>query len=220
MEHVTTLVVDEQPLIRYALRTLIESAGECQEIAEAGSGAEALAKCRRVHPDLVITELTLTGERVGIGICRFAKRALRGTAVLVLTADSSPSAVAAALNAGADSFVHKSAGDRVVGEAIRRTRAGERTWLVGAETAPQPTPPPSPPDSPPMTSREEEVLALVLCRRSNDEIADQLHLARQTVKNYVSCVLRKLGFTSRRDLFRSLDLRPSPSAAGPPRRPG
>lgn len=219
MEHVTTLVVDEQPLIRYALRTLIESAGECQEIAEAGSGAEALAKCRRVHPDLVITELTLTGERVGIGICRFAKRALRGTAVLVLTADSSPSAVAAALNAGADSFVHKSAGDRVVGEAIRRTRAGERTWLVGAETAPQPAPPPSPPDSPPMTSREEEVLALVLCRRSNDEIADQLHLARQTVKNYVSCVLRKLGFASRRDLFRSLDLRPSPSAAVPPRRP-
>lgn len=68
-----------------------------------------------------------------------------------------------------------------------------------------------------MTRREEEVLGLVLRRWSNDEIAQELFLAPQTVKNYVSRVLAKLGVSSRRELFRSL--RPSAGSRCPPAGP-
>ncbi|MFE0019734.1 response regulator [Amycolatopsis sp. NPDC059021] len=204
MDHVTTLVVDDQPLIRYALRLLLENSAEVRAVTEAGSETEALRQCERTHPRMVITELSISGEPAGAGICQFAKERLDNAAVLVFSGDSSPAAVATALNAGADSFVHKSADRNLLMEAVRSTLAGQRAWVLGTEPAgvageaTQHT-------GTTLTSREEEVLALVLCRWSNDEIAGELHLARQTVKNYVSRILQKLGYGSRKELFKSFD---------------
>nr|WP_158882707.1 response regulator transcription factor [Amycolatopsis anabasis] len=216
MEHVTTLVVDDQPLIRYAVRALLETSDDIRAVTEAATEQEALLVCEKFNPNIVITELSICGSSAGTAICRFAKMNLDRTAVIVFTADSSPEAVASALNAGADSFVHKSASGGQLVDAVRRTRAGNRAWLLGDAGRSSVAGPPSPAGTS-MTRREEEILALVLCRWSNEEIAQELFLAHQTVKNYVSRVLQKLGFNSRRELFRSLDLKKGVGLVPPPR---
>ncbi len=205
MDCVTTLVVDDQPLIRYALRRLLQDAAGVRAVTEAGTELEALRYCEKSHPDMVITELSLSGEPAGAGICQFAKEHLARASVLVFAGDCSPASVAMALNAGADSFVHKSASGAQLVAAVRSTLAGGRVWVLAGETHPMVTDAGRYASA--MTRREEEILALMLCRWSNDEIAGELHLARQTVKNYSSRILQKLGFGSRRELFRALRFR-------------
>lgn len=202
MDDVTALVVDDQPLIRYALRLLLEDSTEARVVSEASTELEAIRHCESSNPNMVITELSISGRPVGAGICQFAKEHLDRAAVLVFASDSSPAAVATALNAGADSFVHKSVSGKQLIAAVRSTLAGRRVWVLGGDTSPVARN--AARYSSAMTKREEEVFALVLCRWSNDEIAAELHLARQTVKNHVSRILRKLDFGSRRELFRSL----------------
>ncbi|MFD8495714.1 response regulator [Amycolatopsis sp. NPDC059657] len=208
MENISMLVVDDEPVIRYALRSLFGAADGVQEVNEAGTGAEAILECEKNNPDLVITELRLSGSADGVEICQFAKEHLDGASVMVFAADASPASVAAALNAGADSFVHKTASNAELVDAVRRTRSGERAWILGDEEERTPGER-VPAAAMTLTQREESVLALVLRRWSNAEIAAEMCLARQTVKNYVSRVLQKLGYASRRELFRSLDVKSS-----------
>ncbi|WP_439380528.1 response regulator transcription factor [Amycolatopsis lexingtonensis] len=219
MHCVTTLVVDDQPVLRYAVRQLLRDYAGVRVVSEAGTEREALRHCEVDHPDMVITELSLAGAPAGAAICQFAKEHLDRAAVLVFSGDASPAAVATALNAGADSFVHKSASGTRLMAAVRSTLAGGRVWVPAGETAP--LLPGSVPYPSVMTKREEDILALMLCRWSNDEIAGELHLARQTVKNYASRILHKLGFSSRRELVHALGSQAGPvPCAGPFHPPG
>ncbi|MGW4521873.1 response regulator transcription factor [Amycolatopsis sp. NPDC004378] len=217
MHCVTTLVVDDQPVLRYAIRQLLRDYAGVRAVTEAGCEREALRQCETSRPGLVITELSLAGEPAGAGICQFAKERLDRAAVLVFAGDASPAAVAMALNAGADSFVHKSASGARLMAAVRATLAGSRVWVPAGETAPLLAG--SLPYTGAMTKREEDVLALMLCRWSNDEIAGELHLARQTVKNYASRILQKLGFSSRRELVHALASGVAPVPCATPLRP-
>ncbi|SDZ20632.1 DNA-binding response regulator, NarL/FixJ family, contains REC and HTH domains [Amycolatopsis xylanica] len=205
MESISMLVVDDEPVIRYALRSLFGAADGVEEVNEAGTGEEAILECEKNSPDLVITELRLSGSSDGVEICQFAKEHLDGASVMVFAADASPASVAAALNAGADSFVHKTASNAELLDAVRRTRSGERAWILGEQKRPPGEPAPAAAMT--LTQREESVLAFVLRRWSNAEIAAEMCLARQTVKNYVSRVLQKLGYASRAELFCSLDVK-------------
>lgn len=204
MDNVTFLVVDDQPLVRYALRTLLESRADIQSIIEAGSEQEALRACAKTLPDVVITELFFAAGPVGARICQFFKEKSDEVKVMVYTSASAPSAVAVAMNAGADSFVHKSVGCVELLDAVDRTKSGQRTWILRAASRPFQV---KRDKTAALTPREEEILELLLHRWSNAEIAQELRLAKQTVKNYVSRVLQKLGFASRRDLLRSLGSR-------------
>lgn len=188
MENISMLVVDDEPVIRCALRSLFGAADGVQEVNEAGTGAEVILECEKNNPDLVITELRLSGSAEGVEICQFAKEHIDGASVMVFAANASPASVAAALNAGADSFVHKAdsfvhktASNAELVDAVRRTRSGGRAWILGEEERPPGERAPAAAMT--LTQREESVLALVLRRWSNAEIAAEMCLARQTVKN-------------------------------------
>ncbi|NIH85760.1 response regulator [Amycolatopsis granulosa] len=195
----------QQPLLRFGLRSLIEQLDAVGEVVEAATEQEALRYCAEELPGLVITDLTLPGGGTGLRVCRFVKDRRPDVPAIVISGDAAPAAIAAALNAGADSFLHKFASCAEVLEVVEATCSGRRAWVLG-ETAPRSAESTRLPGTD-LTNREQEVLSLLLKRRSNEEIADELCLAQQTVKNYVSKVLQKLGFGSRKELFRSVEAR-------------
>jgi DNA-binding NarL/FixJ family response regulator len=107
----------------------------------------------------------------------------------------------AALLSGADGFLHKGEDYTKLPEAVRRTHAGERVWLLGGDVERAEDEVLRSSQEAPLTPRESEVLALVLKRYTNAEISERLSISLQTTKNHVSSIPRKLGKHSRRELF-------------------
>lgn len=199
----TVVIVDEQSLVRYALRSLLATLPGIEVVGEAASAGDALRQMHGRRPDLLVTGLEME-KGPAVELCRLVKRNPTPTLIIVISPDSRPASVAAAVNAGADSFVDTTASCREILDVIRSAVDGHRSWVLGST---QPPPAPSrPAGHGGFTRREEEVLGLLLNRLSNEEIAQELHLAPQTVKNYVSRVLQKYSVKSRRDLFRKLGL--------------
>lgn len=192
------LLVDDHPTVRFGLKHLLASADEV--VGEAENATDAVWLVQDLRPDLVLLDLRL-GEDSGIEVCREIKALPGAPRVLVFTAHASVEDIAGATLAGADGYLHKGvAGDKIL-DAVRRTHAGQRVWLLPAENEDEAA------DriretsgEARLTPKEKEVFALVLKRRTNPEIADELYISLYTVKNHVSSILRKLGLKSRREI--------------------
>ena len=193
------LLVDDHPTVLFGLRHLLGSAGF--EIAgEAGNAAEAIRLAEELNPDLVLLDLRL-GEDSGIEACREIKASMHTPRVLVFTAHASVEDVAGATLAGADGYLHKGVAGEKLLDAIQRTHAGGRVWLLSAQNEEEAAARIKyASDEARLTPKEKEVFALVLKRRTNAEIARELYISLYTVKNHVSSILRKLGLKSRREI--------------------
>lgn len=192
------LVIDEDPLTRFGLGTLL--APVARVVHEADDPVAALECARTQRPDVVVLDLRLRHDLAGIGLCRRLKKLARAPRVMVYSAHNAPQDIVSALAAGADSYVDKTTSCAGVLDAVTRTGRGDRVWALDRAPAPV-VPARSAAGHPGLTRREQEVLALVMRRHTNEEIAAELVLARQTVKNHVSSALHKLGVASRRELF-------------------
>ncbi len=195
------VVADPFPVHRSAVASLLLLAGAADNTVEADSPRTALEAVRRTGAAMLITEVDLVGRGDGIQLCRQVKRLARPPLVLVFTASGDPAVVAACLAGGADGFVHRSASTEQLVRAVEALGAGRPVWYLSENRAHEQAKAAGPPRVHGMTLREQEVLGLLLARFSNDEIAAELHLARQTVKNHVSSLLRKIGVTNRRELL-------------------
>jgi DNA-binding NarL/FixJ family response regulator len=195
-------VVDDQPLIRTGLRTLLEHAGGVEIVGEAGDGDSGVALVRRHRPDVVLMDIRMP-VLDGIEATRriTADEALRAVRVVVLTTFDLDEYVYAALRAGASGFLLKDdapedilAGIRVVaaGEALLAPRITRRLIEEFAQR-PEAAPAPSPsPELAALTERELEVLALVGRGLANAEIAERLFVSPATAKTHVSHIMTKL----------------------------
>ncbi|OXM67487.1 MULTISPECIES: LuxR C-terminal-related transcriptional regulator [Amycolatopsis] len=201
----TAFIIDRVPLTRFGLRAVLEATAGVTVVGEAATGTDALAKLGECRPGLVVAGLPAGGDDDYVNVLRAVKKTSPPTAVIVMSEENSPTAVAAAINAGADSFVHKSLSCGVLVEAIVRTGLGDRVWLLAPESS-SPSLRATESVSRGMTRRENEILGLMVNRLSNEEIAQLLNLAPQTVKNYVSRILHKHGVVSRRELFKVLGI--------------
>lgn len=194
------LLVDDHPTVRLGLVHLLGSAEGVQIVGEAANATDAIRLARDLSPNLVILDLRL-GEGSGIEACREIKVLPNSPRILVFTAHTSIEDVAGATLAGADSYLHKGIAGEQLLDAVERTHAGGRVWLLPtgneeeAATRLRRTS-----DEARLTPKEKEVFALVLKRRTNAEIAKELYISLYTVKNHVSSILRKLGLKSRREI--------------------
>ncbi len=197
-QHRVIVVADPFPVPRAAVASLLRHSGVADATGEADSRESALETVRRLGADMLVTDVDLVEPGDGVQLARQAKRLARPPTVLVFAGADDPAVVAACLAAGADGFVHRSAVPERLVHAVETLAAGRPVWHL-REHGPGGTRAPSAISG--MTAREQQVLGLLLGRYSNDEIAAELHLARQTVKNHVSNVLHKLGVANRRELL-------------------
>ncbi|MEV0975835.1 response regulator transcription factor [Streptomyces sp. NPDC049915] len=198
------VIADPYPISRAAVASLLRHSGAVDEAQEAESGQGALDLVRRLRADMLVTEVDLAGRGDGVQLVRQVKKLARPPTVLMFTGADDPAVVAACLAGGADGFVHRSASPERLVRAVETLAAGRSVWYLREHAGLVPEPG-TQPRVPGMTAREQQILGLLLGRYSNDEIAAELHLARQTVKNHVSNVLTKLGVANRRELLARRD---------------
>lgn len=198
---ISVFLLDDHELVRTGLRTVLESEGDIRVIGEAGTVADAGRRIPARTPDVAILDVRLPdGE--GIEVCREIRSAVDpAPACLMLTSYSDDEALFGAIIAGAAGYLLKQvSGNDLVG-AVRRIAAGESLLdpqltatvlhrLRGGSGAPDP-------GYAQLSPQERRVLDLIADGRTNRQIAQHLHLAEKTVKNYVSAVLHKLGFERR-----------------------
>jgi DNA-binding NarL/FixJ family response regulator len=204
----TVFVADDQELIRFGLRTLIENSDGLEFAGEAADGLAVLAAVREVRPDVVLMDVRMPGID-GLEAARriTADPALERTKIIVLTTFELDEYVFDALRHGASGFLLKDTKPSELLNAIRLVADGAAllspsvTRRVIARFADEPTRKLRPhPRLESLTEREREIVGLVGEGLSNDEIAERLFVSPATVRTHVGRAMLKLGARDRAQL--------------------
>ncbi|WP_281289250.1 response regulator [Nesterenkonia populi] len=201
---VRVLIVDDQSMIRAGFAALLDAQDDISVVGTAEDGAGITDVVRRTRPDVVLMDIRMPQVN-GLDAAR-AVLAMPGEPprILMLTTFDADEYVFGALRAGASGFLLKDAAPDELIHAVRVVASGEAllspkiTRTLIADYAARPAS--SSPDAAVLsmlTERETDVLRLVARGRSNGEIAEELHLAEQTVKTHVSRILGKLELRDR-----------------------
>ena len=201
---IRVLIADDQELVRSGFRMIVEAEPDMAVVGEALDGADAVAQARLTQPDVILMDVRMPG----VDGLEATRRILSETPpvphVLMLTTFDADEYVHAALAAGADGFLLKSAPPKRLIEGIRSVVEGE-TMLAPSvtrrliadyiERRSPGTPLPTGLDE--LTAREVEVLSLIAHGLSNTEIAAQLVVSEATVKTHINRLFTKLGVRDR-----------------------
>ena len=193
------ILVDDHPMIRHGIKTMLLTFDDIRVIGEAGNGSDALALCEETEPDVMLMDVVMPGMD-GLETTRAILARYPQVKIIVLTTFPEKDLVQRALEAGAFGYLLKDTPIDTLGGAIRSAYAGQSTLapeaaqaLIQAKTSP-------PKLGHDLSPREREVLALVVEGLSNDEIADRLVISPNTVRKHVSACISKLGATNRAQL--------------------
>jgi DNA-binding NarL/FixJ family response regulator len=181
------LVVDDHPVLREGLATMIASQSDMRLIAEAGTGAQAISAFEMYQPDVTLIDLKLP-DISGIEVIQKVRAQFPGARFIVLTTYLGDAQALRALKAGASGFLLKATLRRDLLDSIRAVHAGQQRLVqpeVASELALHTT------DSS-LTEREIEVLKLVAEGCSNKAVADRLRITEDTVKGHVRSIMEKL----------------------------
>jgi NarL family two-component system response regulator LiaR len=197
-EPIRVLIIDDHAIVRRGLRGLLETVDDMEVVGDAADGEQAVRLAEARGPDVVLMDLVMP-VKDGIAAIREIKARHPQIEIVALTSFIEEEKVVAALEAGADGYLLKEAGEQAVIEAIRAARDGEvhldpAVAKLLAERLRR-RPESAPVD--PLTGRELDVLWFLGRGLSNKEIAAELGIADCTVRTHVSNVLGKLGLTSR-----------------------
>ena len=199
------MLVDDHPLVRDGLRARLEAVPHFRVVAEAGSGAEALALADTLAGDtpidLVLMDITM---RKGSGIDATARLTEHhpGIAVLMLSMHDKLEYVTQAMQAGARGYVLKDAPGKDIVLAIDTVMAGGIYYSTAlARQLARPALHAATPDSQ-LTAREQEVLQHIANGESNKQIARGLELSVRTVETHRLNIKRKLGIEGQAELIK------------------
>jgi len=192
---IKVMIVDDHAVVRSGLSALLLAFDDLEHVGDATGGAEAVSKCMTLRPDVVLMDLVMP-EVDGAEATRRIKGACPEVQVIALTSYKEDDLVQGALKAGALSYLLKNVTADELADAIRKAHAGRSTLapeaaqvLIKAATEPA--------QDEGLTSRELEVLRLMVHGDSNPDIAEKLFVSRSTVKFHVSNILMKLGTATR-----------------------
>ncbi|WP_433585268.1 response regulator [Microbacterium hydrocarbonoxydans] len=194
MTAVRVLLVDDHPIVRAGVRSLIDRRDDIAVVGEAASGEEAIALARHLQPDVVLCDLRLGDGLDGVQTTRQLRAEHPAPAVIILTTFDRDAEILGAIEAGAAGYLLKDVAPDEIVQAIRRAASGglvltpelsER--VVAVSRAPRVR----------LTERELDVLRLLDTGSSNREIAKTLFVTEATVKTHLVHIFEKLGADSR-----------------------
>lgn len=215
-EDIRVMLVDDQELVRYGLRLVLEAAPGLVVVGEAADGVQAVGAAQRLRPDVVLMDVRMPGLS-GIEATRRLSSILPDTRVLVLTTYDFDEAAFDALDAGAAGFLLKDTRPADLIAAVRAVRSGDavvspRITAKLIEIAAPHLGAKRQLDSEvalaDLSAREREIFVLIGRGLTNGEIAAALQLSESTVKAHVGRVLFKLDLSSRvQAVIRAYELR-------------
>ena len=201
------LLVDDQPLFRRALATLIGAQFDMTVVGEAENGRDALDKVRNLRPDLVVMDVNMPVASGPDGVNAIRSAGFT-TPIVMLTVSEDDDDLFESIKAGANGYLLKNVKPEQLFEDLRGVMRGEApiapavasklldALRTGGIPARGGAGVPAPEDTV-LTRRESEVLQLVAAGMSNKEIANELTITEGTVKNHVHNALEKLHLTNR-----------------------
>lgn len=199
---IKVMLVDDHPVVREGLVSMLSSQDDMQVVAEVGSGKEAVGLWGEHKPDVTVVDLHL-GDMSGDQVIRLVKEQAPDAKFLVLTAYDTDDRIVTAIRAGAQGYLIKGTPKQQIFDAIRTVNNGGS--LLGPGLAPKllgivealgGT------SSERLSQRELEVLKLAADGLRNKEIAGVLSIAERTVKYHLTTIYQKLGATNRTEAIR------------------
>lgn len=190
-EKIKVMVVDDHPLMRVGVASIVNARSDMTVVAQAGTGEEAVTLFFKHKPDVTLMDLRLPGMS-GVDSIRSIRETHPGARFVVLTTYEGDADIHRALEAGAQGYVIKGMPYQTLVEALQRVHTGGRFL-----------PPPVAralasrmPDSE-LSAREQEVLTLLASGKTNKDIASTLGITEATVKCHVSAILLRLNVSDR-----------------------
>jgi DNA-binding NarL/FixJ family response regulator len=184
---ISVLLVEDHHLVRRGFRRMLEDEPDIAVVGEASDGPEAVEKAAELHPKVVVMDFALPSMNGAVAARRILKSAPE-TAVLILSMHSEPNYVRTCLDAGVRGYLLKNAVDLELVDAVRKVASGAQVLdprlgqvQPGNSTAPE------------LTTRELEVLQLIVHGKSNREIAIVLGLSANTVAVHRANLMQTLG---------------------------
>jgi two-component system, NarL family, response regulator DevR len=217
---VKLLLVDDDPVERLGLTTLLGTAAHFSVVGEAGSVAEAILETRRCHPDVVLLDVRLP-DGSGVDACREIRSERPTTRVLMLSAYDDEEAVITSILAGAAGYLLKhTVLDQLVEAVELVSRGGAMLdpavtdavlrWMRQAAAGSLDDPVAG------LSGQERKILPLIAEGKTNREIAAALYLSEHTIKSYISSILHKLHLTRRAEVAAFMARRSSPEWTSSP----
>jgi NarL family two-component system response regulator LiaR len=195
-EIIRVAIIDDHAMLRKGLAAFLMSYSDLKLVGEAGNGKEGIELCANINPDVVMMDLMMP-IMDGITATRIIRREFPTIAVIALTSFGEENLIKNVLEAGAISYLFKKISADDLANAIRAANKGISTFApevtdilvhsIGNKSS----------NFDDLTSREREVLGLMVKGFGNQEIAEALVITLSTTKSHVSNILSKLNVSSR-----------------------
>ena len=195
---IRVFLLDDHEIVRRGLRELFEAQDDLEVVGEASNADEAMLRVPPTRPDVAVLDVRLPGSS-GIEVCRDLRATMPDLRCLMLTSFADDDALFSAILAGASGYLLKQIRGPELVSAVRRVAAGQSLIdpaltagvmerLRGKQEDERIAK---------LSPQERRILDLIAEGKTNRQIGAEMYLAEKTVKNYVSNLLAKMGFSRR-----------------------
>lgn len=208
-EQKSIIIIDDHPLFREGLKTIISRDDRFKVVGEAGSGHEGLEMTKRLKPNLVIVDISLP-DQSGIQLTRELRQLLSETKILIVSMHSKIDYIAEAFQAGATGYVVKESASERLLQGLKSVAKGDyyldssvsHAVVENLMKSPLKAAKITDADYATLTPREQEVMRFLAEGLSSKAVAEKLFISPKTVENHRANIMNKLGLHSTIELVR------------------
>ena len=187
MKKIKVLIVDDHAIVRMGLASILGTKRDIEVVGDAEDGADAIRKTKRLTPDVVLMDIVMP-EMDGATATAEIRRLIPTAKILILTSFGEADGIAHALDAGASGALMKNIDYSELVEAIRSVADGKTVIAPEIKKMLQESPP-----VPELTERQREILLSMSRGLTDADIAIQLHLTSNSVREHITTIFSKLG---------------------------